>query len=76
MSPKDWHRNNPIPIYPRTNFLGWHLRHEAACGCRPVPEAVLRELDEMGIVLAGHLDRFQPDPQRVTPAGTRRSQLA
>lgn len=56
MSNPEWHRNNPIPIYPRTNVLGWHLRHEAACGCRPIPDDVLQELDAMGFVLAGHVD--------------------
>jgi hypothetical protein len=57
MSNTDWHQNNPLPIYPRPKFLGWHLRHEAACGCSPISESVLQELDAMGIVLAGYAGR-------------------
>lgn len=60
-----WHRDNPVPIYPRTAFLGWHLRHEAACSCRPMPEMVLRELDALGVVMAGRIERM-PVPGSVT----------
>lgn len=53
-----WHVANPVPIYPRSVFLGWHLRHEAACNCRATPEAVLLELDALGIVTPGRIDRM------------------
>ena len=53
-----WHEANPIPIYPRSVFLGWHLRHEAVCSCRPTPEAVLRELDALRIITPGRVDRI------------------
>jgi hypothetical protein len=53
-----WHAANPIPIYPRSAFLGWHLRHEAVCNCRATPEAVLVELDALGIVTPGRIDRM------------------
>ncbi len=58
MSNTRWHAANPVPIYPRSAFLGWHLRHEAACNCRPTPEAVLIELDILGIVTPGRIDRM------------------
>lgn len=53
-----WHVANPVPIYPRSAFLGWHLRHEAVCNCRATPEAVLLELDALGIVTPGRIDRM------------------
>jgi hypothetical protein len=53
-----WHEANPVPIYPRSAFLGWHLRHEAVCNCRATPEAVLLELDALGIVTPGRINRM------------------
>lgn len=58
MTNKRWHEANPIPIYPRSAFLGWHLRHEAVCNCRPTPETVLLELDALGIVTPGRIGRM------------------
>jgi hypothetical protein len=58
MTNKRWHEANPVPIYPRSAFLGWHLRHEAVCNCRATPEAVLLELDALGIVTPGRIDRM------------------
>ena len=55
----EWHKANPLPIYPRAEFLGWHLRHEAACNCRPLPDFVLREFEARGFVLAGHVGRME-----------------
>lgn len=55
-----WHRDNPVPIFPRSDFLGWHLRHEASCGCRPVPPDVLQEFALMGFILAGHPEELNP----------------
>ena len=38
-----WHRRNRMPrnatLYQR---VVWHLAHARACGCRPIPESVLR----------------------------------
>lgn len=78
MSNAEWHRLNPQPIYPRAHFLGWYLRHEAACDCQPIPETVLRELDALGIVTPGRTHRFgigqpavigqhHPVPRRPSP---------
>lgn len=53
-----WHEDNPVPIYPKSAVLGWHLRHEAVCSCRPTPEAVLRDLDQLGIITPGRVDRM------------------
>lgn len=58
MTNRQWHEANPVPIYPRSAFLGWHLRHEAVCSCRPTPETVLLELDALGIVTPGRIDRM------------------
>lgn len=58
MTNRQWHEANPVPIYPRSAFLGWHLRHEAVCNCRPTPEMVLLELDALGIVTPGRINRM------------------
>lgn len=71
-----WHASNPQPIFPRAHFLGWYLRHEAACACRPMPERVLRELDAMGIVTPGRITLLPSSmPEHAMPgtANTRSS---
>lgn len=77
MTNAQWHKDNPVPIYPRSAFPGWHLRHEAVCACRPTPEAVLRALDDLGIVTPGRIERMlvpatmpdRPGPQRQARQG-------
>jgi len=33
-----WHERHPMPKKPTTEQrLAWHLAHEKACGCRPMP---------------------------------------
>jgi hypothetical protein len=66
-----WHRDNPRPLFPRSALLGWHLRHEAACSCSAMPEFVLRELDEMGVIVPGHTSR--PDGNVAVTARALRS---
>jgi len=40
---KEWHAAHPMPKKPTLEQrYQWHLEHEKACGCRPMP-ARLRE---------------------------------
>jgi hypothetical protein len=40
---KEWHQANPMPKKPtQQQRYEWHLKHEQACGCRPMPDR-LRE---------------------------------
>ena len=40
-----WHRAHPIPKNPSMEArIRWHVAHAEACGCRPIPEGVKREI--------------------------------
>lgn len=46
---KVWHEHNRMP--PNATFqqrVAWHLAHAAACGCRPMPPAIVEFLKEHG----------------------------
>ncbi len=41
----EWHRAHPMPKNPsRDERARWHQEHADACGCRPIPESVLRAI--------------------------------
>lgn len=47
-----WHRNHRLSqCASAVEAIAWHLRHAANCGCQPIPEAVMAELDHRAIVL-------------------------
>jgi hypothetical protein len=43
---REWHLANPMPKKPtREQRYAWHLEHEQACACRPMPESLRREIN-------------------------------
>ncbi|MFZ5710035.1 MAG: hypothetical protein ACOY4T_10180 [Pseudomonadota bacterium] len=47
----DWHRLHPMPKNPTDRErMVWHLAHARECGCRAIPDALRRVMDERGIV--------------------------
>lgn len=37
----DWHRDHRLARNARIGErVAWHLEHEKACGCRPIPERI------------------------------------
>ena len=46
---KAWHRAHPMPArVTHAQRLAWHKGHAKACGCRPIPASLLRELGGPG----------------------------
>ncbi|HJZ93863.1 MAG TPA: hypothetical protein VKE40_23520 [Gemmataceae bacterium] len=44
---KDWHAKNKMPKKAsQAERLAWHLEHQKACGCRPIPESLRPLLDQ------------------------------
>jgi len=44
-----WHAANPMPRRATVDQrIAWHLAHAAACGCRPVPEKLVAEIERRG----------------------------
>jgi hypothetical protein len=46
---REWHANNKM----RRNLtlderIEWHLEHAKHCGCRGIPEAILKEIKRRG----------------------------
>jgi len=40
-----WHRAHPMPRNPSLDErIRWHQAHADHCGCRPIPEGVLKEI--------------------------------
>jgi hypothetical protein len=44
---KDWHAKNKMPRKASpAERLAWHLEHQKACGCRPIPKSLRPLLDQ------------------------------
>lgn len=44
-----WHKTNPMPMKSTlAQRVDWHERHAKACGCRPMPPTVIREIARRG----------------------------
>ncbi len=42
----EWHRKHRLPRNAsHDDRIAWHLEHAERCGCRPVPEALRREVE-------------------------------
>lgn len=51
---KAWHETHKMPKYPTLQErIDWHLEHAAQCGCRPIPDGLLREMEKRGIRQTG-----------------------
>jgi hypothetical protein len=43
-----WHKDHRLPrSATRQEKVRWHAEHAAACGCRPVPESLRKEVRAM-----------------------------
>ena len=41
-----WHKAHVMPKPASAEQrITWHVEHAKACGCRPIPEALKREID-------------------------------
>jgi len=41
----EWHASHVMPPNPtRSERVKWHAEHAEACGCRPVPENLAKEV--------------------------------
>lgn len=46
---KAWHEHNRMPRNPTfQQRVAWHVAHAAACGCRPMPPAIVELLKQHG----------------------------
>ena len=46
----EWHRSHRMPERATLDErVKWHLMHAKACGCRQIPDTVLRELARRGL---------------------------
>jgi hypothetical protein len=55
-----WHEGHPMPARASLDQrVVWHLAHAKACGCRGIPDTVLREVERRG--------RKPPRPRKRRP---------
>lgn len=68
-----WHDRNQFAIAASVEGrLGWYLRHAANCGCLPIPDWAMLELQARGIRLPegyGDIWRARPDLSGARPTG-------
>jgi hypothetical protein len=49
-----WHEEHRMPERPSNDQrIAWHLEHAQVCGCRPIPNGVLRLMQAKGIQAPG-----------------------
>jgi hypothetical protein len=49
---KEWHAAHKLGRHASMDDrMAWHLKHAANCGCRKVPQSIMRELENRGLVL-------------------------
>ena len=42
---REWHENNVMPKNPTMEVrIEWHRAHQAACGCRKIPDKVMEAM--------------------------------
>ncbi len=47
---REWHLLHKMPDRPTLEErIDWHVAHAANCGCRPIPERLLREMEQRGM---------------------------
>jgi hypothetical protein len=48
---KEWHEANPMPVKAGLEQrFQWHVRHQQACGCRPMPSLLKQQAGARGLV--------------------------
>ncbi|MCB9046506.1 MAG: hypothetical protein H6550_10250 [Chitinophagales bacterium] len=49
---KEWHLAHPMPQNANTGQrIAWHLEHIKHCSCRGIPEKLLEEMKNRGIMI-------------------------
>lgn len=44
---KEWHEQHAMPKNPSLQQrIDWHLAHTKACNCRPIPQGILKALQD------------------------------
>jgi hypothetical protein len=47
----EWHEANPMPVKADLEQrFQWHVRHQKACGCRPMPALLKKQAEARGLV--------------------------
>ena len=47
---KEWHENHKMPKNASDEQrIAWHLEHSRNCTCRPIPDGVVKLMNEKGI---------------------------
>ena len=47
---REWHQTHKMPTSATLEQrLQWHLEHSKHCGCRPIPQKLLEEMEKRGI---------------------------
>ncbi len=45
------HKSNPMPEHPSIEArIRWHAQHAQACGCRPIPAGVRKEMERRKMI--------------------------
>lgn len=48
---KAWHEAHKMPPNAKIDErIDWHMAHAANCGCRPIPDSVLKAMDKRGLL--------------------------
>lgn len=48
---KEWHEAHKMPRNASMEErIDWHVAHAASCGCRPIPDSVLKAMDKRGLL--------------------------
>lgn len=49
---REWHEQNKLsPKASLDDRVAWHLEHLVNCACRPIPSALLQEIEKRHIVI-------------------------
>lgn len=47
---REWHESNRMPKNPTDDQrIQWHIEHAKNCSCRPIPQGVIKLMQEKGI---------------------------
>jgi hypothetical protein len=43
----EWHKHNEMPKNAKVDQkIAWHIQHARHCGCRPIPKALMPEIEQ------------------------------
>jgi hypothetical protein len=48
---KEWHEANPMPVrVGLEQRFEWHMQHQKACACRPMPSLLKKQAEARGLM--------------------------